>query len=106
MTKDKKKKNKEKKVRVRPPLSYEMKGIVKLAKTIITVNPYMSHRTVDEMTLSIIDTITRAFNEGSWFTSTAGYFCLFDEWEENTFPEFYVESYMVHDKLVFNELLR
>ena len=83
-----------------------MKEVVKLAKTIITINPYMKDRTVDQMTYSIMDTINRAFNEGSWFVSTAGYFCYFDEWDENTFPDFYVKDDMVHNKLFSNETLR
>jgi hypothetical protein len=99
MSKDKKKNKKDKKVRVRPPLSYEMNDIVNLARTIITVNPYMKNRSLDGMTDSIMDTITRAFNEGAWWTSTAGYFCYFDEWDENTFVEFYVCADMAHNKL-------
>jgi hypothetical protein len=105
MGKKNKKEKKEKKLRVRPPLKYNISDVTKLAKTIITINPYMKDRTVDQMVYSIMDTINRAFNEGSWFVSTAGYFCYFDEWDENTFVEFYVKNDMVHDKLFHVEAL-
>ena len=83
----------------RPALFYKMEDIENLARTIIAVNPFMKDRTVDAMTSSILETIKRTFNENCSFVSTAGWFCLFDEWEENTFVDLYVTASMVNDKL-------
>ncbi|AEC53174.1 hypothetical protein SCRM01_228 [Synechococcus phage S-CRM01] len=93
------KKNKTKKVRVRPPLSYNMEEVMETARTVITINPHMRDRTAKHMAESIISSVNRAFAENSWFVSTAGWFCLFDEWEENTFVEFYVQVDMTHKVL-------
>lgn len=113
MAKDKKKNKKEKKAR--PPLSYSFADIRDLARSVIAINPHMRERSSDDLAKSIERTINRAFNDGSWFVATAGWFALFDRWEENTFVDLYLSAEMVSKKLrpavreqstAFNEVIR
>ena len=80
-------------------LRYEIKDVIELAETVITINPYMKDKSIAEMTESILQSVKRAFNVGSWGVSTAGWFAYFDEWEEVVFVDFYLKSSMVHNKL-------
>jgi len=114
MSKDKKKKNKQaiptgpgiwagesgKKRVWRPELTYCKKDIVNLAETIISINPYMKDKCVDSMVMDIIQSITRAFQNNYSFVSTAGWFARFDEWEDITFVDLYVDADMAHKKTV------
>lgn len=114
MTKDKKKNKKGKKPW--PKLSYDFHEIHKLARAVIAINPYMQDRSVDgmaksiedtiAMAKSIEDTIVRAFNDRRWFVATAGWFAIFDRWEEATFVDLYVSAEMTFKKLQTHGLTR
>ena len=69
-TKELKSKNRE--------LRYEIKDVIELAETVITINPYMKDKSIAEMTESILQSVKRAFNVVSWGVSTAGWFAYFD----------------------------
>lgn len=95
----KKKNKKNKKTKVRPPLKYKYKDVVQLAQSIIAVNPYMKNRTSSELTESIINAVECAYNSDSTYVSTGGWIAIFDEWEDFTYVEFYIQSNMVYDRI-------
>ena len=102
MAKDKKKNKKGKKHW--PKLTYDFQEIHKVARAVIAINPYMAKETSYAMAKSIENTIVRAFNDRKWFVATAGWFAIFDRWEESTFVDFYVSAEMTFNKLQIHGL--
>lgn len=97
VTKKNKKNKKGKKVWA--PLSYDFQEIHKVARAVVAINPYMGRTSSDAMAKDIEKTIVRAFNDRNWFVATAGWFAIFDRWEDNTFVDLYVSAEMTFNKL-------
>lgn len=85
-------------------LKYDIEEIVKVAKTLIKVNPYMSHKSITELSEMIVDVIKRAHYGNNVYVSTAGFTAIFDEWEEEVFVEFYIKDEMVYDAIFPNSI--